>query len=635
MFLVVSVALLAASCDAYLNRQPDDQLTSDNIFEKQSSTFSYLVNCYYYLPNLSNAPYAIETCGSDEASSAYQGSGRCWALMTHGLLSPNTGEEYYRDVYQKAWYGIHECTYFIHNVGRCPELTAEEANVWKSEARFLRAYYYTWLMIRYGPVICVKDELPDYLDAKINYYDRMPWDETVEWLVSEFNAAAENLPADWGASYQGRATKGAALAIKARLLLYSARPLFNGQDGTGLYDNMKNHDGQLIFATQYDENKWKKAADAAREVIDLGQFALVGDGVINASSSMKDVIKNYHSIFTAMTSEELIWGRNLIASLWRQPATPRAMGNTNGWGGFGPTQKLVDFFAMSNGYYPIRNIEEEDYENGLGVPDIDARSGYDESGSASFVNPFWQYIPAAKAITTAVPTRNMYIGREARFYANVEWSGQPFVCNVTSVTTQYFHGGAHGCGVGQNWPSTGYTPLKFIDTEKLGTNTDYGNFFWPEIRYADILLMYAEALNEYNSADENILKYWNLVRKRAGLKDIEQLYPEIKGDKGLQRKFLRRERMVELCFENSRYLDCNSWMISVKENNGAVVGCNIGADSDAMNSNYWTRTSIFGPGRYGEAGFNTPRVFESKMYLLPFNQGELDRSYNLTQNYGW
>ena len=91
--------------------------------------------------------------------------------------------------------------------------------------------------------------------------------------------------------------------------------------------------------------------------------------------------------------------------------------------------------------------------------------------------------------------------------------------------------------------------------------------------------------------------------------------------------------MVELCFENSRFFDCNTWMTAVSENNGEVVGCNIMAKNHAMGGEFWKRTSIFDC--YGEGGFKTRRVLTEKNYLLPFNQGELDRVPMLTQNYGW
>ena len=635
IFIYIASAFCLLSCESYLDRQPDDQLTSENIFEKRETSFEYLVNCYTYIADESHVGYRMETCGSDEASAAYQGNDRDWALATHGVLSPNATGATYRSDYQNCYYGIHECTYFLANIDRCPELTRNEIDQWKAEARFLRAFYYYFLMVRYGPVICYKDVLPDYADESINYVDRMPWDELVQWVCGEFDAAAALLPPSWGASYQGRGTSGAALAFKAKLLLYNARPLFNGQNGTHLYDNIKDESGRQLFATVYDETKWKAAADAAKAVIDLRQYHLVGEGSITSSSPMSDVIRNYNSIFVEMTSDELIFGRNVGGSLWRQHVTPRSMGSTNGYASLGPTQKLVDCFAMANGYYPITNLEEENYDNGLGVIAIDSRSGYDETGYAPFVNPFWSNVPESGKVTDAIDTRNMYIGREARFYANVCWSGQPFVCNVTKVTTEYYNGGLHGCGEGQNWPSTGYTALKFVDTEKLGTNSDYGRLFWPMLRYADILLAYVEALIESDPASSDIFTYWNMVRSRAGLPDIEDLYPEIIGDKDLLRQYIRRERMVELCFENSRFFDMNTWMISTAENSGEVAGCNIAATSDAMDSAFWQRTSLFGSGHFGEGGYGTPRIWTEKNYLLPFNQGELDRSYNLTQNYGW
>ena len=110
-------------------------------------------------------------------------------------------------------------------------------------------------------------------------------------------------------------------------------------------------------------------------------------------------------------------------------------------------------------------------------------------------------------------------------------------------------------------------------------------------------------------------------------------YPEIIGNQALQRKYIRRERMVELCFEYSRFYDCNTWMITDAVNNGDVAGCDINQDNHAIGGDYWKRTSIFQT--YGEGGFMTLRTIGKKHYLLPFNQAEIDRCKQMTQNYGW
>ena len=294
---------------------------------------------------------------------------------------------------------------------------------------------------------------------------------------------------------------------------------------------------------------------------------------------------------------------------------------------------------MANGRYPVTNMEEPAYNNGLGEIEIDPESGYTETGYSQLVHPFFEHFPTAPQ-TTPLNTMNMYVGREPRFYANIFWSGQTWVSGpVIKTDIQFYQGGANGPRTSNNYPPTGYICLKFIDpTLNTTTSNDsgvYGYMSWPMIRYADILLMYAEALIEYDCVvyQDEILNAWNQVRSRAGVRNIEEVYPEIIGSHDLMQKYIRRERLVELCFEGHRYFDTRRWMIAEQEDNGEVVGCNIEATNHNMNGDYWTRTSVFDC--YGEGGFMTRRTFTKRNYLLPINQEELNRVPGMTQNLGW
>ena len=124
-----------------------------------------------------------------------------------------------------------------------------------------------------------------------------------------------------------------------------------------------------------------------------------------------------------------------------------------------------------------------------------------------------------------------------------------------------------------------------------------------------------------------------MIRNRAGVDDIEDVYPEVEGNKELLRKMILRERMLELNFENHRFFDTRTWAIAEQEDAGAVYGMNVMAQpgSDAQNSPFWERTVI------ASDGGNTPstRVFQKKNYLLPIPQSEIDRLKNITQNYQW
>ena len=516
----------------------------------------------------------------------------------------------------------------MSKVQDCPQLTDEEKVMWRGEARFLRAFYYTELLKWNGPVIWLGDRQSDYSNPNVSKVDRTPWSTIVDWLCGEYDQAAAELP-DTRSPYEiGRPTKGSSLAMKARLLMFNASPLFNGQNGTGIYDGIVNKDGEKLFNTEYDENRWRQAAEAAKAVIDMNMYNLVDDE--NATP-----LENIHNAAVLLNSPENIFTVQCGGRSWKVGETPVS---ASGYGGIGLTQKLVDAFAMDNGYYPITNMEEDSYDNGAGTIDVDPRSGYTETGSQKFVNPFFSTIPKNMKAKDAIETMNMYIGREPRFYANVFWSGQTWIMGTNKLTNiQFYKNGNSGPITSNNYSPTGYLCLKFIDPDLDTKSGGWGNISWPIIRYADVLLMYIEALNEYDPTNPDILIYWNKIRHRAGVPAIgtgeDEVYPEIIGDKELQRKYIRRERMVELCFEGKRYFDTRRWMIAEKEDNGKVVGCNIGAFDHKMSGDYWRRTSIFDT--FGEAGTKAERVFTKKYYLLPMNQSELDRVPELTQNYGW
>lgn len=631
--IILMIALAVCGCDSYLDRQPDDQLTSKNIFDKKTTTLQYLVNVYTYIPSeWSPEGYGSTSCiaitASDEASCAYTGS-RFFALLNHNQLSPLSNHGGYRHaVYRLLYQGISEATYFMSKVQDCPQLTDDEKVMWRGEARFLRAFYYTELLKWNGPVIWLGDRQSDYSDPDVSKVDRYPWSTIVDWLCDEYDKAATELP-DTRSSYEiGRATKGSSLAMKARLLMFNASPLFNGQNGTGIYDGIVNKDGEKLFNTEYDENRWRQAAEAAKAVIDMNTYNLVDDE--NATP-----LENIHNAAVLLNSPENIFTVQCGGRSWRVGETPVS---ASGYGGIGLTQKLVDAFAMDNGYYPITNMEDESYDNGAGVIEVDPRSGYTETGSQKFVNPFFSTIPKNLKSNDAIETMNMYIGREPRFYANVFWSGQTWIMGTNKLANiQFYKNGNSGPITSNNYSPTGYLCLKFIDPDLDTKSSRWGNLSWPIIRYADVLLMYIEALNEYDPANPDILTYWNMIRHRAGVPAIgtgeDEVYPEIIGDKDLQRKYIRRERMVELCFEGKRYFDTRRWMIAEREDNGKVVGCNIGASDHKISGDYWRRTSIFDT--FGEAGTKSERVFTKKYYVLPMNQAELDRVPELTQNYGW
>ena len=226
----------------------------------------------------------------------------------------------------------------------------------------------------------------------------------------------------------------------------------------------------------------------------------------------------------------------------------------------------------------------------------------------------------------------MYVNREPRFYINIVWNGMklPYAVSGDGVVkntkdVQFYNGGNSGAPSG-DYSVTGYTVRKMYNN---GNNSDQSIWItpimWPMIRLAEIYLDYTEALIEAGDLDNpDLFTYWNKVRHRAGVPDIEEVYPEIVGNQELLREMIRRERQVELCFENHRYFDTRRWMIAEETNNTVVYGMNVMSTTDKPigNSPYWSRTPV---PSYAN------RVFPKAYYFHPIEQWELDRDTMLEQ----
>ena len=246
--LILLLTGFFASCDSFLDRQPDEALNEEKIFMKRATTEQYLYHVYSYVPDEWNAG---DNQGwipaSDEAKFGYS---RGFTQMNNGAWNVSAPPyakwaHYYR--------GIREATYFMSKVDLCPELRAEEKTQYKTEARFLRAFYYYQLMRMYGPVIITGDVPVDITNADLSI-SRSSWDETVKYICEEMWAVSQILPKTIeDQMWYGKPTKGAALAIRSIVKLYDASPLYNNPDRSKyIYGDLKNHDGTPLFPQSYD-----------------------------------------------------------------------------------------------------------------------------------------------------------------------------------------------------------------------------------------------------------------------------------------------------------------------------------------------------------------------------------------------
>jgi hypothetical protein len=518
----------------------------------------------------------------------------------------------------------------MSNVDRCDPLEDWEKLRYKNEARFCRAFYYFCMMRQWGPIIIVNSltDHDDFSQVPVqDTYDkpRNTWDECVKYVLEELDILIDNklLPDAYTTdSDKGRATLGAAMGVKAMLLLYNASPLFNPVDPTTyIYRGVKNLDGTNLFPTAYDEGKWEDAADAAYDVIASNLYSLMPE-TVNSSTS-------YDKIYFDRWNNEIIWGYNRGATGgWGQSSLPRGI-SPSSWGGFGVTQNAVDAYAMKGtGRYPLR-LDGEKYRraNGVFVPNLDASSGYTEDGfTEGWVHP----IDGAQETTY-----NMYIGRDPRFYMNVIWGGQSlkFTSTPEMKHVAYYYNSISGPGLSHDYSPTGYSNRKATRRD-VNINSTVGNYdiTWPYLRYANILLMYAEALNEYDPGNPDILSSVNQIRTRWDMPGLDKAYPEIDftstGSKARVRELIKRERQVELYAEfGARYFDVRRWM-DAETMLHDTYGMNVFANGDEPTgnpdgTNYWQRT------------MSERRVFSPKNYLYPFSQSDINNNPSLVQNYGY
>ena len=623
-YIVILISMLSislVSCDAWLNRQPDEPKTSENIFQKMITTRAYLINVYGWINNEtdpSGQNNIWEAC-SDECTVSF--GNRPYRLINNGTWMVSSNPSSINEkLYSLYWKGIREASYFMENVHRCPELSPEQIKEWSAEARFLRAYFYFCLMRMYGPVPILGEGCVDYTSEALRDIDRNTWDECVEWVCHELDNAADDLPDQQPDEWLGRATAGAAMAVKSRLLLYSARPLFNGNS---MYAGIKNYYGKELFATTYDPNKWVKAAEAAQDIMFTHLYELVGESQCNAATEANpyDPYKYWKAVFIERWNKELIFARQNNSYNWRVATTPEGVGG-KAYGGVSVTQKMVDAFAMANGKYPVTGYYSD------GQPIIDETSGYVEEGFAYLTHPVTK---------KNEQVYKMYHNREPRFYMSVFWNNLTWVGGSNQVKIGMHRTGNSYSGSSDNYSVTGYLPYKFAninyDTKALGSNSTWEPITWPLFRYAEVLLNYAEAVNEAAHAGvgefsiADALTQINRIRARAGVPNIESVYPDANTYEGLK-KYILRERMLELNFENHRYFDTRTNLLSEVEDAGDVYGMNVNATTSSNTGGFWKRTVI------PHDGGNNPstRVFPKRQYLLPFYQSEVDRLNNLTQN---
>lgn len=641
-----SALILACGCNKFLDMQPDDRLTDEMVFNDISRMKGWQAACYNFVPHVFGA--YIRDWGhvfiSDDAQiSPSMGAFTNWARIVafnNGSISASFGLQANSNVWNQVYKKVRACYTFIEKAHPIEEqgLTLEQVNQMKNECRFLIAFYYETMLELYGPFPLVTRLIPSDTPVEDLMMMRTPAEEIAAWLDNEFLELSEMFPVRYGkneaninvSNDEGRPTRGICLAMRARLHLWMASPLFNGNPD---FAGVVNPDGEHLFPLEYDPGKWEKAASALKDFIDYadnGVYSLYKEydnttGAIDAFASLKNLF------FNNTNNPEIVWQTNSyswgdIGSTWiSYISNPR--GYVGGYGYFGATLNLADCFFMKNGLPAVEGYDA------AGNPQINPESGYTETGYSTVDSyyPDTSYKLAdgeTEGLITPKGTFNMFVNREPRFYTTLWYNGE-YIPNARR-NTQFYSGGLDG-GPTHDSPQCGFLVRKFLSNE---TDPKNGVFeFQPSIqlRLAEFYLSYAEALNEvdFTANRETALRYINLIRERAGIPpygDDLQLIAEGKqvaapSDQDSMRKVIRRERRVEMACEGPvRYNDIRRWKIGVDLFKTPIYGMNVGAGN---NENFCRRVSYM------------TRAYDAKCNLWPVPQAYINKNENLVQNFGW
>lgn len=616
--LIAIATMIQFSCNAdFLNTEPLDKISSEATWADGPLSEAFLFNVYSFLGYGGFEEQGLSAI-TDEAMFTH--AGRNINTFTEGSESPSnlawTSSTYQWD---NMYLAIRQANIAID---RLPTSTFDDdvlRDRLLGEAYFLRAYYYHQLLRYYGGVPII--DRPYGLDEDYEI-ERNTFAACVDFIVGDLDEAAQLL--DGKEETPGRASKLAAMALKARVLLYAASDLHHGPTATAKSSDLASYSNlDLVAYTSGDQNeRWLKAKAAAKAVLDAGSGYKMD---LAAPVSFEEGKINYISVALGGGSavgdpaghDDLIFERTHTPEFTQESNWPLGgihFGINNGpngyhnWAGNTPIQQLVDDYEMMDG------------------------SKFDWSNPDHAADP--------------------YANRDPRFYGTVLYDGadwKPRPSDVTAIDpADQIQSGLYSDGAGgyingidtrespiENWNGsrTHYYVRKYIDPDPaLPDNQSNAQVIpWPFIRYTEMALAYAEAC--IKTSDDAEAQLWiNRVRFRSGMPAVTET-----GDALMER--LINERRIELAYEEHRYHDARRWMIAPETLGRGIKAIDVLAEVKPG-------ATPHNPYRHDKAVYdytytvvdnteNETRKWVDKMYFRPFSRDEINRNSKLIQNPGY
>jgi hypothetical protein len=491
LYLIILAAVLitvSPSCKkGYLDKNPLSGPSDETFFVNQEELLLAVNGLYRYAAYSPLDGMPLNLTIDDGTDIGWDRNNS--ALQSLGKGNHDSNNLYAREVWTQAYIVIAKCNFVLDNIEKVRDKTTPAIfNRSKAEARFLRAYTYQYLSDHFGGVPLVTRMLK-LEDAQIA---KTPKAAIADYVMQELTECAPDLPVIYTGTDVGRASRAAALAIKAR--------------------------------TALNNDRWAEAADAAKAVMDLNVYSLHD---------------NFGALFSyaGQNSKEIIWAfQYLRASKTKTHSTPNNLLSRNGQGFSNkvPSQSLVDVYPCTDGL----NIDESPLFNPADpYKNRDPRLGFTIAlpGSVFYNYQFETHRDSLKCWNYNTTPATRVDNQEA----------------INAFAT-----------------FTGYCWRKYVDLEDKPDRTN-SELNVIQIRYAEVLLIYAEAKNELNQLDQSAYDAINLIRTRPGVN-----MPVIVGGKTQAgfRSLVRKERIYELAMEGFRMSDLRRWKIAEKAMNGNFYG---------------------------------------------------------------
>jgi starch-binding outer membrane protein, SusD/RagB family len=573
VLITLITAVPACKKNSFLASTVTGNLDSITVFTDSAFAMQFLNNLYahagfaadpkrFVVYGIGNGVGAGLDAACDEAEGPNLSSSNGFTMFATGTVNPSIVPT---DAWNTPYTMIRAANQFLGHLYEIPFNPTLKAET-RAEARFMRAWYYFIMLEHYGGIPLIGDSV--FTSTSPIHMPRSSFRACVNYIISECDSAAAYLPlTQTGANY-GRASRGACLALESRVLLFAASPLF--QNG-GFAQGSANGLDSIVAYPDADPNRWTLAANAAQAVIFVNAYSLFVDSVPNEPGY------GFMYMFLQRSNPEYIFANMMDANkylevLWDVPSR-------GGGGGPHPYQELVDAFPMSNG---------------LAI--TDPNSGYDPA------NPYQNRDPRLTYTVMHDSTfRPIYNQPPAPISVYLNANANP---PIASSQDAVYTG-----------TPTGFYINKMMDTSvtQYGFNASYRCL--PLMRYAEILLNFAEATNESVGPNSYVYGAVEAVRQRAGLRPY-QLPLNLSQDS--MRTVIQHERQLEFAFEGIRFFDVRRWLIAGQTENLEMHGMEVDRSTAAG--------TVYKPFPVRKHNFT------NAMYLWPLPLGEIAKNPALLQN---